>query len=301
LGIFRNNFLRAISREILVKGKFHKDVPKDVIKEFKAIEYLLAHSYFYYPMLDIAFFKTTTVFEMAVRLRCQQLKIEIPNKKHTSLNTLLEKLAEVSHPSLPEDWKKVKYIRNHLAHPKQRSLLGITIINGVSQIVNVLNKLFLPVKFFDDLETQLNQLRKETKVLSSGLFVLEYNGSRYLIYGALPYISFTKSDKEISFWGFHPVLKDFPQTLNDLSIISPICLHLTDIMINNEELTATILHTEHQIKVYKTEKTENKEVYAKFIGQSKTAEPGVNKLYLEFIEEELSKGIVKFMYEEFWI
>jgi hypothetical protein len=295
------NSFEQFLEKIAVKGRFHKDVPQDVIQEFKTIEFLIAYSYFYYPMLDIAFFKATTVFEMAVRLRCEQLKLKIPSVKHISLDHLLKRLSAVVHPSLPREWFVVKVIRNHLAHPNQSSLLGVTTLNGFPQIVNILNKLFLPIDFFNDLETKTNQLIEKSKLFNSGLFVLEYDNKNYLIHCAKPYVNYIRNNKEISFWGCNPVLSEFPKTFKDLTDSYVICLPLTDIEIENGVISATILNKHHKIKIYETENSLNEETYIKFNIQAQMAEPGVFEMYKQFIDEEVSKGIVKFMYEEFWI
>lgn len=285
----------------LVKGRFHEKVPMDVVKEFKTIEHLIAYSYFYSPMLDMAFLKATLVVEMAVRIRCAQLNIEVSHREYISLNSLLKKLASHVHPSIPSEWYKVKAIRNHLAHPEQSSLLGATVLNAFSQIVNIINKLFLSVDYFNNLEEQTSQLQKKLKYFALGLFVLEHNDIKYLISSAKPYLSFKPFDKEISFWGFHQICENFPQSLNDRIPVPLICLPLKNILFEGETLTASMLNSKQQIKVYKTENPIDQATYAHFKTKQNLAEPGVLELYLNFVEQELSKRKENFIYEEFWI
>ena len=48
---------------------FKKEVPEDVVKCFGVIKSLLAHSYFEYEFIDVAYSKALQTFEMAMSLR----------------------------------------------------------------------------------------------------------------------------------------------------------------------------------------------------------------------------------------
>jgi hypothetical protein len=299
---FRIKSFDEFFEKTVVRGKFHKNVPEDVIKEYKTVEYLLAHSYFYYPMLDIALLKAGVIFEMAVKMRCNQLEIEIPKKddREPTLNTYLKELSKFSNPGLISEWHKVKKIRNLLAHPKQSTLWGSIVLNSFYQIINILNKLFLSSESYNDLLSPSILLKEKSELFKKGLFILEYNENKYLIYSAFPYSGCKNGAKVISYWCFYPVLKNFPQKLDEISITSPICLYLKDVNVLKNNMTGNIINNNEIIKLYPTDNSDNLQTYSTFKAQVATADPGVLDMYNQLLDEEISKGIIRFMYDEFW-
>lgn len=65
----------AYLENFLIPVSCHSKVHKDVVQSLNMIEYLTAHAYFYYQFYDEATFKMAAIFEMAVRLRCEELDI----------------------------------------------------------------------------------------------------------------------------------------------------------------------------------------------------------------------------------
>jgi hypothetical protein len=122
----------------LVKGKFHSLIPHDIKNEYEKVERILAYSYFFYPLYDEAYSKLTRIFEMAVLLRCDQLKITF-NKKFTSLNERLKKLEELNPLKSPTSWQAIKDIRNYFAHPKREGYTGPIVYNGIIRNINMIN------------------------------------------------------------------------------------------------------------------------------------------------------------------
>ena len=70
----------AFIKLFMIYGKFHKDVPKKIVDDFQIVERLICYSYYYYPLIDEAFSKSTRVFESAVRLKLADLGLENWNK-----------------------------------------------------------------------------------------------------------------------------------------------------------------------------------------------------------------------------
>src|SRR5687767_6120314 len=76
------NTFGVISKEDYVskfvfEGKFHSAVPQDIIDSFETAEYMMAHAYYHYKMYDEALKKMLAIFEMAVKLRCTEMGIEL--------------------------------------------------------------------------------------------------------------------------------------------------------------------------------------------------------------------------------
>jgi len=74
----------------LIRGKFHNKVPNAVTDAYITIEYLMAHAYYFYPMYDEALSKLLRTMEMAVKLRCKEIGIDIVVKRSV-LILLIEK------------------------------------------------------------------------------------------------------------------------------------------------------------------------------------------------------------------
>lgn len=56
----------------VVTGKFHNAVPKDIVTAFETVSYLMAHSYYHWPMMDEAMTKALLVMEMAVKIKAKK-------------------------------------------------------------------------------------------------------------------------------------------------------------------------------------------------------------------------------------
>src|SRR4051812_32380391 len=80
----------------VTKGEFHPNVPEDIVNSYKVVEYIMAHSYYHYPMYDEAITKILLVFEMAIKQRCSQLGIELKTdkNKYHNLQYLINQLCK---------------------------------------------------------------------------------------------------------------------------------------------------------------------------------------------------------------
>lgn len=149
--------------QYLVRGNFHKGVPKDVIDAFSTVEHLIAHAYYYYPMYDEALAKVLRTIEMAVRLKCKELKIEteIKTKKGKTIPTPFADLIKAITNTEPDkdlflSLDTFRYLRNSLMHPERNSYMGGMSIPAILRSVNAINELFAPVTFFTNRTSLLN-------------------------------------------------------------------------------------------------------------------------------------------------
>jgi hypothetical protein len=140
----------------LVKGDFGPNVPEDLINSYKTAEYLMAHSYYYWPMYDEAFWKVLGVYEMAVKVRCAELEIELhktgyERKKDQPkpLGILQDELIKKLNLELFRyTFDKILKYRNEKAHPVKHTFGGTFHKIHIEMIVKVINLIFetIPAK-----------------------------------------------------------------------------------------------------------------------------------------------------------
>ena len=141
------------ANKFLIVGKFHSDVPEDIINSYAIVEKLMEYSYYCYELYDEAFSKLTRIFEMAVKLRGEEIGIEYPKNRFISLKRRITDLAQSTNPDLLKEWQRAKDIRNVYAHPGRHSFAGPIGKFGVfHHIINIINRVFKNINFFKEIE-----------------------------------------------------------------------------------------------------------------------------------------------------
>lgn len=286
-------------KKFMIYGKFHKDVPKKIVDDFQIVERLICYSYYYYPLIDEAFSKSTRVFESAVKLKLADLGLENGNKFET-LEKKIKRIETYTSPQVYEEWEKARRVRNIFAHPTAGSVMGIMILNAFFQMVNIINTLFLDRNTIENNELSLARLKKESKHLNDDLFIFEFEDQPILVWSIIPYSCFLKNDTLKSFWVFHPVLIDFPQSVENLIFSHPICLRLINVQIKPNEFSGINISTGKSIKALKTTKPENTLSLKKYKDLIVSSEQKIQEIYWHYLETELSNEVVKFLYYECW-
>ncbi|GAB3585684.1 hypothetical protein [Hymenobacter daeguensis] len=133
---------------MVAPAKFHGDVHEDVVKSYRTVEHLMALAWYHYPMYDEAIKKLTSMIEMAVKLRCQQVGIPITEGRDDSKNRPLARLidelcARLHAAELKQRLHAIRDIRNRQAHPEYHSFGGIAMSIAVEPLVYTLNLLFV--------------------------------------------------------------------------------------------------------------------------------------------------------------
>jgi hypothetical protein len=111
----------------VVIGKFHNQVPEDIVNAFETVSYLMVHSYYHYPMMDEAMTKALLIMEMGVKIKAKQSGIDLEtvlNKKGKRnakiLKDLIDEVCEVNGLNfLKKDFDRVRDLRNSKMHPEQ--------------------------------------------------------------------------------------------------------------------------------------------------------------------------------------
>jgi hypothetical protein len=213
----------------LLEGKFHSLVPDKIINEYKIVERILFYSYFNYPLIDEAFSKSTRIFEASITL-----KLEILGLKKSGFETLafkLKRLEKFCSNDLFQQWKQAKNFRNDFAHREAGVLLGVAIMNAFKHNLNMINSIFLESSTILEKENSHKKLLQQSEHLVKGLFILEFNKRKILIYAARPFTTGIINNFGKSLWIFIPILgsnviqhsTDFP---------APIILKLENVEIN---------------------------------------------------------------------
>ncbi|KAB2872050.1 MAG: hypothetical protein F9K37_01510 [Bacteroidales bacterium] len=286
--------------KFLVKGKFHKDVPEDVIKEYTTVEHLVAHSFYYYPMFDEAFSKTTRIFEMAVKLRCDQLGVKPSGKGFIPLNNYISALKEY-YGDISEDWENEKKLRNLFAHPEKHFFMGpINRFYAFQHFVNIINKLFSSREKLDEVKNNTIELANKFKNFKKGIFILDSEDKLFVIERVVPHICIYKNEKSYSFWEFRPILTKFPQTMDEYSTINPLYRIIENLEFKDNTISGLDAKSNNHIKIYKSNSPIDNKVALNYKSMYTSSDERVKHVYEGHINNFIAQQLSLFEYEFCW-
>lgn len=287
------------NNKVVVSGRFHNDVPKKIIDDFIIVERLLWYSYFFYPLFDEALSKATRIFESSITHKIKDLDLDKENKIK-NLSQKIRKLKPHFSPEAYLEFEKAREIRNLFAHPTPGNLMGMVIYGALLQIVNIVNSIFLDQKILDINEQKLKYLQDASSHLRDNLFTYVYKNHKILVWSIIPYNCFEKDSILKSFWIFHPVLQDFPQTMDSLYFSPPIGLTLSNLAIDKNGIKAIDLQTDQEIEVTFTQNPIDIALKDRYKSLLATSDQQVKDTYFDYLDSEMSLGIIKFKYYECW-
>ncbi len=164
------NTIEDFEKTILPDLFFKKDVSEDVKKIFRVIYKLLVFSYYEYEFLDIAMAKVLVSFELALKIRYEEITGKKWDSKKKPLDQLInwfhkETYFEVYNPAL---LKQLRKARNHFSHPNRHEIAGIVGFHLIQNPVDLINDLYEdPI-----LRKSRFQLREEMEITLNK--ILEY-------------------------------------------------------------------------------------------------------------------------------
>lgn len=279
----------------ITKGKFHKNVPKKIIDDYKIVESLQFYSYYNYSLIDEAFAKSTRIFESSIDIKINELGIE--KEGFESLNSKIKRLEKYSSMELIKQWDKAREIRNIFAHQKAGTLMGIILIKAFKHNINMINSVFLEKHEIERKENSLKKLSEESLHLKKGLFILEYNEKKYLIWSIIPYSTNLEfNDKLESFWVLHPVYGT-KKIENISQFPDPFILNLKNIKISENDMVANIVNGEKKINVARTDNIENIEKLKRHQLQMIDIDSELKREYWVLLESEINKKMTEFIYQ----
>jgi hypothetical protein len=298
---------QAFEHGFVVKGKFHRQVPDDIKKEFEIAERLMAYSYYCYPMYDEALKKLLGMTEMAVKLRCSQLGVDLEFEdknsqvKKRNLSQLMEKLlGKEPNKSLKSEFSKARKTRNIFAHPDRHSFFGGMIIHSITQVINTINFVFLEDQVCKESKSYFDELYQSCRTFGNGDYILEYNGKRFLAYGGKCLEVHKISGEWIGLWVFYPVLTNIKEQVEEHRYSLPIYLALRNVEIEDNCLAGIDVDSNKSIKFLTTNKPDNMERVAAFKKQLNECEETNINIYLVWLNEEMGKKLVHHRYKYYW-
>ena len=172
--IFSTNSMDEHIQNNVVKGVFGKAVPKDIIGDFKTIEYQQVYAYYHWPLMDEALSKGLRLLEMAIKLKAKELEIPLGTAglkpKDKNFNQLINEVCSVEPlVHLKETIHHLRNIRNSTTHRDSNSYMGGMgglVKRNLMRLVNLINDLFLDP---EELKVKLTSEKAERE-----LFVKDY-------------------------------------------------------------------------------------------------------------------------------
>jgi hypothetical protein len=238
--------------QFVVKGYFHAQVPEDVVGAFTTVEYLQAHSYYYWPMYDEAFNKALRLLEMAVKQKAKQLCQSLKNK---SFDQLINEICKQPYRErLNTDLHRARKIRNNQVHIESNSYSGA--IGGKGKnfklFINVINELFRDEEWLNyNFALQQNAVQK-IGPLQNQLLVLETGGTKILIKS----IPIWRIVDQSLFLVCVPILQNVRIELEEHRYSPPIALELVSYMFQDSYISGKEGNG-MDIRLYINEKDEN--------------------------------------------
>jgi hypothetical protein len=236
----------------VVTGKFHDQVPEDIVTAFETVSYLMVHSYYHWPMMDEAITKALLVMEMAVKIKAKQSSIELetlPTKKGKRLQKklvlLIDEVCEINEIDfLKSDFDRVRTIRNSRMHPENHSYMGALAKpkGNVMLFINIINFLFMEKATIEQLKARRQQLKEELQLFQNGNFVLEYNNT---LIDRIHYHKYVKYDnKELLLLSANSFVSDVYEMLTNHRFYDSKIIALKDFKITGSTIEGTDLNDE---------------------------------------------------------
>jgi hypothetical protein len=297
-------------QKFVVKGNFHAGVHEDVVKSYDVVEHIMALSYFHYPMYEVALQKLLGIYEMAVKLRSQQVGIVMDYtlkngaKRKKELNKLIDELVDKALiPELKSVMHHTRKIRNIFAHPDQYSLFGTLSHSVLIPLVNLLNQLFLPQSHHIENNEVLLKTKESFTISETDLFKLEHKNQLILAYAPKLLNTFKVGSTWVSAISFQPVLSKTKELLSEHKIPDGIIRFFKEVEITSKGIKAIDTESIQEILIERTTKTENLEVLKRHLKELKE----LNELdqverfiYSSSISDGIDREIQKFVYENCW-
>lgn len=257
----------------VVLGKFHNNVPRDVVEAFETVTYLMAHAYFYYPIYDEAMSKALLIMEMAIKIKAEELQINLkepPTKKGIVYDKKLYRIIEevCSHDYLKflePEFNRSKKMRNTKMHPKEHTIMGaMGFTQGNAMLfVNVINKFFMPENELRFNSATYFDLSKPLLKFKQGLFVVERNSAKFLITSIFDFKYLKHLKKEILLLYVQPILLNAKKSIENHNYV-PLILALNQFEIKGHSISGVDTDN-NNIKIYANKKKENIFTWKKFI------------------------------------
>lgn len=229
------------------KGRFHKDVPESIVKDYELVERMICYSYYYYPLYDEAYAKLTQIFEAAVDLRLKQLNIPKKTKrKFESLEDRIDKLKPHTTQSTIDKWQRTRDIRNMFAHRETGMFMGVTLNQAFYSMINIINLIFLDKNILSENEIALVNLKDKCIKTFKGPITFSSNSKDYIFSSIEPVEVSLNRNLKTSLWAVKSAhtYSGFKKTYQE-----PICIELSNVRFLNNSIIGTVNITNEEIHI----------------------------------------------------
>ncbi len=291
-------------QKLVVKGLFHPSVPKDVVEAYEVAEYTMAHAYYHYPLYEEAFSKLLRITEMAVKLRCKQLGIELKSSGSSfnkTLSTLINELC-IAEPDkdLKPGLNMTRNIRNMFMHPDRHTYSGAMCKGAIQSTITLLNEMFIPGPIFIPFLKRHEEIKEELIDYQKGLFVLEYQEKRYLIESVTIEAAILVTGKWIYYMATHPVTLNIGEQMKNHSYSMPLLYFVGDLSSEDNYISANEVENNIPIKITATDNTDDLVRYQKFISERQEATENDKAIYDLYMKDLITSKENEFWYKWLW-
>jgi hypothetical protein len=292
----------------VVEGKFHNAVPEDIAKSFVTVSYLLAHSYYHWPMFDEAMSKLLLILEMTIKIKAKQLGISLEKKGKNSRvykRRLVEIIDDVFKNEelkfLKPDFDRARNLRNAKMHPEKHSFMGAIgrAHDNAQLFVNVINLLFINKSKLKNITIKNDELREQLNEFKNNLFVLEYNNTKILIVN-IHYLKYLDGiSNRLLMLYIDPIFTNVHEVFVDKKYPEPLIVSLTDFNFEDEVLFGVDLKGE-PVKIYKTDKPGNLNKWYQYASEIQNIDQKEIDTYIYVNSSPALWQMEKIIYENCW-
>jgi hypothetical protein len=266
------NDFASFKKSTVPEIHFKELVPEDVVKSFNIIQKLLLHSYYEYEFYDVAAAKALMTFEMALKIRYEQLTGEEWEKKvkrrepKRDLMNLISWFQNQHYFEVTNDkyLEQVRKVRNSYAHPEKHSYGGPMVRQWIQNPMDLINDLYEDPELREKRKLRQKELIELfSKILESGA-ILESDSREYIIYETKVVFIDNKLNPEIIYLLFYPIFyKEDLYPEQGVPMYSLIQIATSSIEINKADNTVEIesFTSKKKIKVYPINDLDSKKKY----------------------------------------
>ena len=245
--------------KFVIKGHFHKDVPGDILKDYKVVEYLMAHAYYYWPMYDEALNKVLRSIETALKIKAKMFGISLieriskkGNKIYKTFENLIDEIfIDGYNTELRDQLHRIRTIRNPEIHKDHSSFMGGFTYQNMMIFVNILNDMFRDGACFENQFKNNIVIKDKFKTFANKLIVLEYDQPSILIANIIE----SKVVDDHLFLLLNPVLQNTYKNLSNRKYPELINLTIKEYNIE-EDIIKGISPNGNNVKLYITDKSD---------------------------------------------
>ena len=256
----------------VVKGNFHNDVHEDVVKSYSVAEHILALSYYHYPMYDVALNKLLGIFEMAIKLRCEQVGIElytVNSKGSESKKPLSKLISQLLETNLIDEFENVldntRSLRNFSAHPEKHFYFGSLCQPVLITLVNLLNNLYLPKNHHLASREVFEKTKNELEIFELNLFIIENEKQRVLVYKPQVLETFKLGNDWVNAVSFQPVFNNTKEMLSQQIVPNGVVRFLSAIIVDEKGISANDADSNQPILIERTTDDRNTTIFKKHL------------------------------------